>query len=249
MVETLPLIDQRSAAFRAAIAAAPDLDAPVPSCPGWTLFELAQHLGQGQRRWAGIIAAGPAAEPPAEGAPEPAPREREELAGWLAAATRQLLHAVQVAGPDRGCWTWWDGSESPLTAGAVARHQLQEVAVHTYDAELALGAPRPLPGAVALDGVDEFLATCCAGAYRWPYEPATIDYHAAEGPSWRLSLAAGGVRLTRFPGAAPDAADASVRGTAGELVLALYNRITVDALEVGGDRRLFDLLLEWDPDE
>jgi hypothetical protein len=44
-------------------------------------------------------------------------------------------------------------------------------------------------------------------------------------------------------------ADASLRGTASDLVLALYGRIQLDSLEVGGDRRLFDLLLAWDPDE
>jgi hypothetical protein len=32
-------------------------------------------------------------------------------------------------------------------------------------------------------------------------------------------------------------------------VLALYGRIPVDSLELDGDRRLFDLLLAWDPDE
>ncbi|MEV0414985.1 hypothetical protein AB0I68_30350 [Streptomyces sp. NPDC050448] len=47
----------------------------------------------------------------------------------------------------------------------------------------------------------------------------------------------------------PDAADASARGTAAELVLAMYGRIPVDALELDGDRRLFDLLVAWDPEE
>ena len=48
---------------------------------------------------------------------------------------------------------------------------------------------------------------------------------------------------------AADTADASARGTAGELVLALYGRIPVDDLKLDGDRRLLDLLLAWDPDE
>lgn len=47
----------------------------------------------------------------------------------------------------------------------------------------------------------------------------------------------------------PDAADASARGTASELVLTLYGRIPVDCLELDGDRRLFDQLIAWDPDE
>ncbi|MCX5008839.1 hypothetical protein OHB05_40660 [Streptomyces sp. NBC_00638] len=45
-----------------------------------------------------------------------------------------------------------------------------------------------------------------------------------------------------------DTADASIQGTAGELVLVLYGRIPVDSLKVDGDRRVFDLLLAWDPD-
>ncbi|MET9904224.1 hypothetical protein [Streptomyces sp. NPDC006446] len=45
-----------------------------------------------------------------------------------------------------------------------------------------------------------------------------------------------------------DTADASIQGTAGELVLVLYGRIPVDSLKVEGDRCVFDLLLAWDPD-
>jgi uncharacterized protein (TIGR03083 family) len=258
----LRLIDERSTAFRAAVASAPSLDVQVPTCPEWTLLDLVQHLGEGRRKWAAIVAAGPADAPPAksasEGAPA-APREREALLAWLAASTQQLLDALREAGPDRGCWTWWGGSQSPQTCGAVARHQLQEIAVHTYDAQVTLGAPQPLPGEVALDGVDEFLSTCCATTGAWPHEPAVVDYHATEGRSWRLWLTADGARTARLPkpgtmsataaGEDPDAADASAQGTASELVLALYGRIPVDSLKLDGDRRLFDLLLAWDPDE
>ena len=131
--------------------------------------------------------------------------------------------------------------------------------MHTYDAQLALGAPQPLPTDVALDGVEEFLSTCCAGTYRWPHEPAAVDYHATEGRSWRLSLSADGARAARLPapgtmpataaGEDPDAAGASAQGTASELVLAFYGRIPVDSLKLDGDRRLFDLLLAWKPEE
>lgn len=78
----------------------------------------------------------------------------------MAASTQHLLDALREAGPYRGCWTWWDASQSPQTSGAVARHQLQEVAVHTYDAQVTVGAPQPLPDEVALDGVDDVLSTC-----------------------------------------------------------------------------------------
>jgi uncharacterized protein (TIGR03083 family) len=260
--DLLRLIHERSVAFRAAIASARSLDVQVPTCPEWTLLDLVQHLGTVHRFWAAVVAAGPADAPPAEDTPvgDPAaPWERDALLAWSAESTEQLLGALRASGPDRGCWTWWAGSQSPQTCGAVARHQLQEVAVHTYDAQITVGAPQPLPDEVALDGVDEFLSTCCSGTAAWPHEPAAVDFHATDGGSWRLSLFAEGSRVTRLPtlgtmpataaGDDPDASDVSLRGTAGELVLAVYERAPMDSVQLGGDRRVLDLLLAWDPDD
>ena len=33
-----------------------------------------------------------------------------------------------------------------------------------------------------------------------------------------------------------------------DLVLAFYNRVPLDALKVDGDRRIFEQLIDWDPD-
>ncbi|WP_318199624.1 maleylpyruvate isomerase family mycothiol-dependent enzyme [Streptomyces sp. SCL15-4] len=247
----LRLIDERAVAFRAAVSSASSLDVRVPPCPDWTLFDLARHLGGGHRFWAAVVGAGPAGAPPVErAAVSDAPRDRDALLAWSAESTRRLLGALREAGPDAGCWTWWGASASPRTSGAVARHQVQEISVHTYDAQLAVGDPRPLPDEAALDGVDEFLSTCCTTTSAWPHEPAVVDYHATEGLSWRLTLSADGARATRLPasGAAP-AADAAARGAAGELVLALHGRVPVDSLELDGDRRLFDLLYAWEPED
>lgn len=249
--DLLRLMDERSAAFRAAVAVAPSLDVQVPTCPEWTLFDLVQHLGEGRHRWAVTVAAGPADNPPAFSAPV-APREREALLTWFTESTRQLLDALRKAGPDQGCWTWWGPSQSPQTTGAVARHQLQQVAVHTYDAQVTVGAPEPLPDAVALDGVDEFLTTCVANTAAWPHKPAVIDYHATEGRSWRIWLDADGARTARLSGQAagerPETAYVSAQGTANELVMFCYGRIRMDSLRIDGDRHVFDQLIAWDPD-
>ncbi|MGZ3145954.1 maleylpyruvate isomerase family mycothiol-dependent enzyme [Lentzea chajnantorensis] len=240
--ELLRSMDERSTAFRSAVAAAPDLDAQVPSCPEWTLHDLAQHIGEGRRAWAATVAAGPGAagRSPAEGV---APRDRAELDAWLAESTELLLAALREAGPDRGCWVWWTGSQSPATCGAVARHQLQQLAVHTYDAQLTIGAPQPLPSDVALDGVDEFQRTCVATTSPWPHEPAVVDYRATEGRSWRVRLSAEGARVITGEGPA----DLTATGTASELVLAFYGRVPAQALELEGDARIFDRLAAWEP--
>ncbi|MFJ9629531.1 maleylpyruvate isomerase family mycothiol-dependent enzyme [Streptomyces sp. NPDC101175] len=248
--DLLRLIDERSTAFRAAVAAAPDLDAQVPTCPDWTLLDLVQHLGTVHRRWAAIVAAGPA-DSRATPAPSEAPRERAELIAWSAESTRQLLDALREFGPDRGCWTWWADSQSPRTSGAVARHQVQEAMVHTYDAQITAGEPQPLSEEAAVDGVEEFLFTCCATTSAWPHDLATVDYHATEGRSWRLALSDAGATATPVPASAPipaGTAYASARGTAGEIVLFLYGRTYVDSLKYDGERRLFDQLIAWDPE-
>lgn len=95
---------------------------------------------------------------------------------------------------------------------------------------------------MALDGVEEFLSTNCTTTVAWPHEPAAVDYHTTEGRSWRNWLSDDGARVARLhaPGTmpaadeAPDAADASARDTANELVLALYGRIPLDSLKLDG---------------
>jgi uncharacterized protein (TIGR03083 family) len=250
--DLLRLIDERATAFRAAIASAPSLDVQVPSCPEWTLSDLVQHLGAGRRRWATIVAAGPDAGPP----PKPTgalatAQDREALLAWLAAATQELLDALQESGPDRGCWTPWGPTQLTNTCGSVARHQAQEIAVHTYDAQLAVGAPQPLPAEAALDGVEENLFITCFTRSAWPHKPTAFDFHATEGRSWRLTVDGDGARTTRLSatGEDPDAAGLSLRGPASDLVLYQYQRISVDSLQLDGDPGLLDLLHAWEPED
>lgn len=254
--ELLELMYERSSVFRAVVQSAPDLGVQVPTCPGWTLLDLARHLGGAQRRWAGVVTAGPDGAAPAQSSSEigmAAPAEREALLQWLSESTKELLQALSEAGPDRGCWTWWGQTESPETAGVAGRHQVHEVAVHTYDAQLAAGAAQPVPAEVAVDGVEEFNVTCGTTNEAWPYDPALVDIHAAEGQSWRVTLSAEGSSVSRLEVSASEtgsdaaAADASVRGSASDLVLMFYGRIPLESVELGGDVNVLIRLRGWEP--
>jgi hypothetical protein len=124
--------------------------------------------------------------------------------------------------------------------------------VHTYDAQAAVGAPQPLPAEVALDGVEENLLITSFTTSPWPHRPTAFDFHATEGRSWRLTVDGDGARTTRLPAAGqdPDAAGGlSIRGTASDLVLYLYQRISVDSLQLDGDPQLLDLLHAWEPED
>ncbi|MCC9305519.1 maleylpyruvate isomerase family mycothiol-dependent enzyme [Kitasatospora sp. RB6PN24] len=246
--ELLALIEDRSAALSEAVAAAPDLEGRVPSCPDWSLRDLVAHLAKVQRFWAATVAAGPSDHPPAvadlpAAEPSAAGAPAAEALAELAAATETLVSALRKAGPEAGCWAWWAASGAPVTAGAVARRQVHEAAVHAYDAQLALGAPQSIPAGIALDGIAEFVAVIYGSSGPWPHDPVRIGLHAAEGTSWPLELDSAGAHLVD----GTTAVEASLRGPAGELLLALYGRLPLAAVQREGDQAVLQQLVEWPP--
>ncbi len=240
--EHLKLIDDRSAALRAAVAAAPDLESRVPGCPAWNLKDLVLHLGHVQRFWAVVVAAGEAdAPPPRESIPGAMPSG--DLLEWSAESTELLMAALGEAGADAPSWTWWPETAAPQSSSAVARHQVAEAAVHAWDAQDAIGRPTPMPEPVALDAVGEFLQVTYGAEGSWPELGAQVKFVADEGTSWVLDLSELGARLD--PPDSAGSADATVRGPASDIVLALYGRIPSSRLSITGDTGLVGRLREW----
>ncbi|GAA2646293.1 maleylpyruvate isomerase family mycothiol-dependent enzyme [Paractinoplanes durhamensis] len=251
MTDTAPfaqLLDQiadRSTVLREAAAAAPDFTARVPGCPDWTLRDLVTHIGGVQRFWAlATTLADPSGPPGEERRGELAPQG--DLLTWFGESTRLLIDALAAAGPDSPAWTWWGASDAPLTAGAIARHQVQEAAVHAYDAQESAGKAEPLPAAIAVDGVAEFIQVGLGASGPWPHRPARITFTATEGPAWVLELSPSGARLDPPTSGGPVA---TVHGSASDLVLALYGRVPFDDLRVDGDRSVLAELIAWQPSE
>ncbi|GAB2446238.1 maleylpyruvate isomerase family mycothiol-dependent enzyme [Streptomyces incanus] len=237
--DLLALVQDRSAALRSSVAGSPDLDVRVPSCPDWSLRDLVEHLIEVHRFWAAAVVAGPSEKPPTV---TPADDTLSaDLLARSAAATEELIAALRAAGPAVGCWTWWGNSDVPTTSGAVARHQVQEAAVHAFDAQLAAGTPRPVPAVVALDGIAEFIGVSHGTAGPWPHEPARIGLHAAEGESWLVNLTASGSHV--IDGQHETAAD--LHGSASNLLLTLHGRLPLDSLRSEGDHATLENLLSW----
>jgi uncharacterized protein (TIGR03083 family) len=238
--EHLAFIEERSAALRTAAAAAP-AEARVPSCPEWHTADLVGHLGEVQRFWAAIVAAGPAAGPPGD---VPGRTPEGDLLTWSAACTADLLAALREAGPDRPCWTWWG---APGTTGAVARHQAQEAAVHAWDAQQTAGRADPLRSGPAVDAVDEFLSVSLGAAGSWKSPPARVGLAADEGPSWLIDLTEPGATATRGEVTAVPPPGAVLAGSASDLLLTLFGRLDPGALRITGDAGLIRSLLAWAP--
>lgn len=168
---------------------------------------------------------------------------------WAAQRTAELLAALRAAGPDAGCWTWWaEGGGG--TAGEVARHHAQEIALLARDAQDAAGMPEPLPPGLAAAGVDDFLQVVLGALDGWPHAPARVAVVADEGPAWTLILDATGASAVRAaPGRARPEADATLSAPASDLLLALHRRVPWDGgpLRVAGDAALVRQLAVWQP--
>ncbi len=229
--------------------AAGDLSRPVPTCPGWSLRDLARHLGRVHRRVAATVTSGAERLVRHEDAPdgEP-PGPRDEVATWLLAGGAAVAAALREAGPDRLV----AGFFGPAPASWWERRMLHETLVHRYDAEAAVGSA-PWAGvtpALAADGLAESLGLLDTYGARRPDlagSGETIHVHATDEPSceWLVTRAPSGVEIT----AGHTKADVAVRGPAAALFAVITNRRPVagpddglGAVEVFGDA---GVLADW----
>jgi uncharacterized protein (TIGR03083 family) len=217
---------ERSAQF-ASIAAdarrigeltAAEPETTVVSCPEWTGRDLRAHVVGFARYAADTVAAGGAELSP----PPPVP---PEVAGpSYDADLDRLLDVLRATPADARTHVW---STSAPVAGFWVRRVLHELAVHRWDAAtLVLGPPEPIPAPVALDGIaeffDEFVAT---GLARGLVPPVART----------LALKITDLdRRLEFP--LPDPGPVTtIRGTASDLLLALWRRHDPLSLHVDGD--------------
>jgi uncharacterized protein (TIGR03083 family) len=137
----------------AVVAEAPDIDLDVPSCPGWTLTDLAGHTGTIHRWVTALVETEATARVPFPEVNSPW-ESADGWSQWLASGATPLLTALRSAGPLTAVWSWGPGR----TSGWWARRMLHETTMHRVDAELTLGADDPVVDpVVAADGIDEFL--------------------------------------------------------------------------------------------
>ncbi|MET0448910.1 MAG: maleylpyruvate isomerase family mycothiol-dependent enzyme [Aeromicrobium sp.] len=203
---------------------------PVPSCGGWVMRDLVEHVGTVHRWAASIVLSGHRAEPPA-------PLVTEPLADWYAGTAAALLAALRAVDPAEVVPNFTQVDE---TAAFWPRRQLLETTVHAVDAAQALGLDEErwaVPGAVAADGIDEvlrvlFLRMTARG--RRPDVRSRIRLVATDvDRSWVVAPGEGEAPplVLRDPSAD---ADETVTGTAADLYLALWHRVSRDRLGFEG---------------
>ena len=219
---------------RIAEAAAGRLDDPVPSCPGNTVGSLLLHIGGVCMFWADALE-----------------QNRPPDMDWTIFPTDVLeahskMHSrfvdvIATRDPDDSTWTW-------AGAGTVRfwfRRAAQELAVHRWDVESAVGDPASIDPTLAADGIDEILTVFGPAMGEEDY-PGASERFGGDGETIRLEPAdlpdaiTFTARPDRFETDTAATPDVTVRGTASDLLLFMWGRVPPSKLEVSGDPSLLD---------
>jgi uncharacterized protein (TIGR03083 family) len=214
----------------AADAAGPD--APVPTCPGWTVADLMVHMVQGDR-WAQRIVESRSTERVMPEMPADAPAGAA-LVPYFRAGAQELVATLAAVPPDTSVWTF---SATNRTAGFWRRRRAQETAMHRVDAESAAGSVQPVDQAMAVDGIDEFLTVFLPRLATGVVLDGSLHLHCTDVQGeWLLRRDGDDLVVTREHAKG----DVAARGTASDLVLFLWGRGPASALEVFGDPAALD---------
>lgn len=209
------------------------LDTPVPTCPGWTVQDLFDHLGRVHRWATAALDREPDDQPPPF---PPRPESDTDRVAWVREGLDRLIGALRVQEQHRPCWAFVPGG----TTRFWLRRQAIETATHRWDAQAAIGAgPDPIDPEIAAAGIDEW---CELRSYMWtPPEDlphGSIHLHATDGEGeWYVEIGSDGFRWEH----GHRKGDVALRGSRSELLLALQGRI--DTLEVLGDQGFFGSVL------
>jgi uncharacterized protein (TIGR03083 family) len=217
---TTALIDavEREGLALAAAARQIPLDRAVPTCPDWSVAELVAHAGLFTAQVAGESWAG--GDPYAFHLPQvPDPPQRVD---WYEGLVRESAARLRksLTGDTSGLAEHL--IESPVHfAGMLAR----EIPVHRWDVENAAGDAKPVPPIVAVAGVDamceRFLPAVWSGVRA---TLKTVELVATDADlHWTVTFLEGGPLFQRGP--RPSVLlDASVKGSASDLLLLMFSR-------------------------
>jgi uncharacterized protein (TIGR03083 family) len=242
-METQQYLDQlaQNSARLADAAAAAGVDAPVPSCPGWTVTDLLDHVVRGDDWARRIVEQGRTGSTDRVQHAEPDPSlQGDALVQAFRDGADALVAELSSVSPDTPVWTF---SSTNRTAAFWQRRRSQETAIHRYDAELAAGTPTPLDAALAVDGIDEILTVFLPRLADnfGPMGDGTVHLHCTDvDGEWLFARRDGEITVT----AEHAKGDVAARGTASDLLLFLWRRVPASRLEVFGDAELLERFSE-----
>lgn len=212
------------------------LSAPVRSCEPWRVADLLWHLGEVHFFWNEIVRT--SATDPTR-VPRLVRPDDDDLATWYLGNLEALLATLADADPSGPCWSW----TGPVTASWVIRRVAHETAVHAWDAANATGAMFRIAAELASDGIDEFLGSFLPH-HRETALPigGSVHVHCTDVEGEWLITPSGGMDLVVTREHAKGSC--AIRGAANDLLLVLWRRLSLDAVEVIGDMNVADKFVE-----
>jgi uncharacterized protein (TIGR03083 family) len=224
----------------AAVYAATDHSARVPSCPNWSVEDLARHLGT-VHRWATVLVAERA--PARISLANMSIDDRVIDEEWIRDGGEALVDVLRAADPNEAMWAW--GVDQHVRFWS--RRQLHETFVHRLDLELATQTTSVVDPGVALDAIDEFLANMVndpdISVRARSGHPSEVLRFRSTDPvgQWSVRLYEGGYEFID-----PDGDhDADLSGTAVDVLSVLLRRrdLAQAAVATSGDRSLLEYWL------
>lgn len=240
-------------AFRAAAAEALESDPAigVPSCPGWTILDLVNHMSWVYDRFLSHISRGvtsdPGLPPISDGTPETHRPPAGEAIAFFDERAQRLLQTLDALDPEMPAWNW---APQAKKVAFWQRRGALETAVHRWDAQMAIARAEPIEEKLAADGVSEVLDTWLpagGGRRKGPLDRTGVVHLLTDdtGDEWFVRLRGPGVALldtdTILDHEGPDTRVSAV-GSASDLLLSLFGRVGFDVLEIAGDESLLDTL-------
>jgi uncharacterized protein (TIGR03083 family) len=221
-------------------AAESNLDAPVEHCPGWTVGDLVNHVLEVHWFWGLIAEQRPTTRPEID---PPAAPARAELVPAFRAGALRLIEILRAADQQAPVWTW---APTQQNIAFITRHQVQEAAVHRWDAEHAAGRRHAFQVRVSVDSIEEFLTFSVSSTFD-SADPAPPDLGGQLVLSATDADAAWTVTDGELPGTVRFTREAqsgapAVTGTASDLMLWLYQRVDLPVTP-GTDGRSADELV------
>jgi len=233
----LDAIDLESGRFLfAASKGGASLESSVPTCPGWDVEQLVQHLGFIYGRLALVVSARRTEAP--SRSEIPAAPDGDALLGWFAEQRTAMLAALNAADEESVVWNWTDKSPGPMSFWF--RRMAHETLIHRVDLELAQG-DEATPGdtEVSADTVTEFFELFYPLFENQPLETSiggSLHLHATDvsDAEWTIDPRLGASSFTREHAKA----DVALRGDAFGLACWTWGRLPTDRLEVFGERQI-----------
>lgn len=214
------------------------LEARVPTCPDWSVADLARHVGEVYLHKVECMREGSERESewPPPGLGDEAP------VALLDRAYADLVTELTTRNPKDLGGTWY--APDP-TVGFWFRRMAQETVIHRIDAELGAGASiAPIPNDLAIDGIDELLKVFVAySVAAWSdyftealanspgrtYEIQTTATADTPSVTWRVKTSPGALTVEGGPAEEPAGSstpDVIITGTPADVLRWVWNRET-----------------------